>query len=136
MVDSSDLQALLGRSEGSEDDEGGFQHDATADKALGSFLELKKSTRKSGILETQRQGYLIRLRALDLLEVGEEGAFCCPCCSWILLFFFGVGREQRLVYDVVLLLLLSIYLYVTCTRASCAVHSPTPKKVYELVVPR
>lgn len=70
MVDPSDLQALLaGNDDGSDDDEGVLQHHAGADKALGALLGLKKSGRKKGALEAQRQGYQIRLRALDLLEV-------------------------------------------------------------------
>lgn len=69
----SDLQALLGGNDSSdnedEGEEGGLQHHAGADKALGAFLGMKKSGRKKGALEAQRQGYQIRLRALDLLEV-------------------------------------------------------------------
>ncbi|CAM9621337.1 unnamed protein product [Scytosiphon promiscuus] len=73
MVDPSDLQALLtGNDNSSDDDEDGgegLQHHAGADKALGALLGLKKSGRKKGALEAQRQGFQIRLRALDLLEV-------------------------------------------------------------------
>lgn len=73
MVDPSDLEALLGGGDGSSDDDGGgLQHHAGADKALGALLGLKKSGRKKGALEAQRQGYQIRLRALDLLEVKIE----------------------------------------------------------------
>ncbi|CAN0403582.1 unnamed protein product, partial [Scytosiphon promiscuus] len=72
-VDPSDLQALLtGNDNSSDDDEDGgegLQHHAGADKALGALLGLKKSGRKKGALEAQRQGFQIRLRALDLLEV-------------------------------------------------------------------
>jgi len=79
-VDPSDLAALLGGrdddggedEDGSSGDEGGLQHHAGADKALGALLGLKKSGRKKGALEAQRQGYQIRLRALDLLEVRRE----------------------------------------------------------------
>lgn len=67
MVHPSDLEGLLGGNEDSEDE--GLQHHAGADRALEALLGLKKSGRKKGTLEAQRQGYQIRLRALDLLEV-------------------------------------------------------------------
>eukprot|EP00903_Cladosiphon_okamuranus_P021832 g20075.t1 len=67
MVDPSDLEALLGGDDDDEDGEG-LQHHSAADAALGALLVLKKSGRKKGVLEAQRQGYQIRLRALDLLE--------------------------------------------------------------------
>lgn len=67
MVDPSDLEGLLGGDGGSDDE--GLQHHAGADAALGALLGLKKSGRKKGAMEAQRQGYQIRLRALDLLEV-------------------------------------------------------------------
>ncbi|CAN0319638.1 unnamed protein product, partial [Ectocarpus fasciculatus] len=69
MVDPSDVEALLGGEDEGEDGEGGLQHHAGADKALGALLRLKQSGRKNATLEAQRQGYQIRLRALDLLEV-------------------------------------------------------------------
>ena len=72
MVDPSDLEALLGGGGDDDDDGEGLQHHAGADKALGALLGLKKSGRKKGALEAQRQGYQIRLRALDLLEVSED----------------------------------------------------------------
>lgn len=69
MVDPSDLEGLLGGND--ESDEEGLQHHAGADAALGALLGLKKSGRKKGTLEAQRQGFQIRLRALDLLEVSR-----------------------------------------------------------------
>ncbi|CAM9169353.1 unnamed protein product [Ectocarpus sp. 12 AP-2014] len=69
MVDPSDMEALLGGGDEDEDGEEGFQHHAGADKALGALIGLKKSGRKKGAQEAERQGYQIRLRALDLLEV-------------------------------------------------------------------
>lgn len=82
-MDPSNIESLLGGEEEGEDGEEGFQHHAGADKALGAFLALKKSGRKKGALEAQRQGYQIRLRALDLLEV--RGVFCC-FLSWLTYF--------------------------------------------------
>lgn len=67
MVDPSDVEDLLKGNDSS--DEEGLQHHAGADAALGALLGLKTSGRKRGTLEAQRQGYQIRLRALDLLEV-------------------------------------------------------------------
>lgn len=67
MVDPSDLEGLLGGDDGS--DEEGLQHHAGADAALQALIGLKKSGRKKGTMEAQRQGFQIRLRALDLLEV-------------------------------------------------------------------
>lgn len=110
MVDPSDLEALLAGG-GGDDDEGndgegeGLQHHAGADKALGALLGLKKSGRKKGALEAQRQGYQIRLRALDLLEVGE-GEDRRP-------------REERQKREIILLFL---------RRVSCINHSLCRKK--------
>ncbi|CAN0178962.1 unnamed protein product [Ectocarpus sp. 6 AP-2014] len=69
MVDPSDMEALLTGEEEDEGGEEGFQHHAGADKALGALIGLKKLGRKKGAQEAERQGYQIRLRALDLLEV-------------------------------------------------------------------
>lgn len=91
MVDPADLAAFLrggeDDGEGGEDEDGSsgdggeLQHHAGADKALGALLGLKKSGRKKGALEAQRQEYQIRLRALDLLEVcryrEESWRNCC-----------------------------------------------------------
>ncbi|CAN0543376.1 unnamed protein product, partial [Ectocarpus sp. 8 AP-2014] len=68
MVDPSDMEALLTGGEEDEGGEEGFQHHAGADKALGALIGLKKLGRKKGAQEAERQGYQIRLRALDLLE--------------------------------------------------------------------
>lgn len=72
IVDPSDLAELLGGDVRVDDE--GLHHHAGADAALGALLGLKKSGRKRGNLEAQRQGLQIRIRALDLLEVG--GVFC------------------------------------------------------------
>lgn len=100
MLDPSDLEGLLaGRgnnSDSGDDDDSdeeedgedeGLQHHAGADAALGALIGLKKTGRKKGAQEAQRQGYQIRLRALDLLEVegflggrlgeGENTVRCC-----------------------------------------------------------
>ena len=66
-MDPSDLEEVLRGNDGSDDE--GLQHHAGADAALGALLGLKKSGRKKGTLEAQRQGYQIRIRAMDLLEV-------------------------------------------------------------------
>lgn len=84
MVDPSDLEALLqgndSNDDGDDSDGGeGLQHHAGADGALGALLGLKKSGRKKGTVEAQRQGYQIRLRALDLLEVFTVCLLCCRC---------------------------------------------------------
>lgn len=80
MVDPSNLEALLGGGDDDEEEDGdGLQHHSGADKALAALLGLKKSGRKKGALEAQRQGYQIRLRALDLLEV--NGGFSIETLS-------------------------------------------------------
>ncbi|CAM9220010.1 unnamed protein product, partial [Sphacelaria rigidula] len=71
-VDPSDLEALLsGRDkDGDSDDDGeDLQHHEGADQALAGLIGLKKSGRKKGMQEAQRQAHQIRLRALDFLEV-------------------------------------------------------------------
>lgn len=90
MVDPSDLAALLGGkgSDGDSDDDGdGLQHHAGADKALAGLIGLKKSGRKKGAQEAQRQAYQIRLRALDFLEVGGV--------LWLPLWEVGGGSRGR-----------------------------------------
>lgn len=77
-MDPSDLEALLsGRDkDGDSDDDGeSLQHHEGADQALAALIALKKSGRKKGAQEAQRQAYQIRLRALDFLEVSGEFRF-------------------------------------------------------------
>ena len=91
-MDTADIEELL-QGDGGVDGEG-LQHHSGADAALGALLGLKKSGRKRGTLEAQRQGYQIRLRALDLLEVGVVSHIYGVENDTKIIFPFGKGQQN------------------------------------------
>lgn len=71
MLSEEDALQLLNESDDDEDgdDDGALQHDESMDAALVHMLNLKKQARKQGLLRAQKQELLVRLRAMDLLEI-------------------------------------------------------------------
>lgn len=76
VIDGDELMKLMDESDSDSDDDGQgnskdmlLQHTSEADGALAQLIKLKKEQRKEGLLAAKKKGYLIRTRAIDILEV-------------------------------------------------------------------
>ena len=75
IVSEDELMGLLQEGDGDdlEDDDlrAILQHEGTPeqDEALASLIELRKTSRKAGLLQAQKREYLVRSRAIDILEI-------------------------------------------------------------------
>ena len=75
LVNEDELMGLLREGDGDdledEDLRAILQHEGTPeqDEALASLIELRKTSRKAGLLQAQKREYLVRSRAIDILEI-------------------------------------------------------------------
>ena len=75
VVNEDELMGLLQEGDGDdledEDLRAILQHEGTPeqDEALASLIELRKTSRKAGLLQAQKREYLVRSRAIDILEI-------------------------------------------------------------------
>jgi hypothetical protein len=75
MITEDNMMDMLAGDDSNSDDEGAsgdgmqLQHTANADGALAHMIQLRKQSRKQGLLNAKRGQLLIRTRVIDILEV-------------------------------------------------------------------
>jgi hypothetical protein len=66
---------------GDDDEDDALAHVESADEALVQMIKMRKQSRKQGLLQAKRQEYIIRSRAVDILEVCSPSVFLSASLS-------------------------------------------------------
>ena len=71
MLDHADMMTMLTSGSPSDDisDDEGLTHHEGADAALAQLIQMRKQNRKKGLMLAKRQEFIVRSRAIDILEV-------------------------------------------------------------------
>ena len=69
LDESSTMKLLEGSDNESQDDDVGAVDDAGMDSALVNMIKMRKENRKQGLLQAKRQEFIVRSRAIDILEI-------------------------------------------------------------------
>ena len=71
MLDQDEMMHMLNNDSAEDDlsDNEGLTHHEGADAALAQLIQVKKQNRKKGLMLAKRQEFIVRSRAIDILEV-------------------------------------------------------------------